>query len=57
VSNVTLAGDWYTGRSGLGYASAGLIITQGRWVLYAAYTFKNGDSKHSGLLLEMGFTP
>jgi len=57
VSNVTLAADWYTGGSGLGYASPGLIITQGRWVLYASYTFKNGDSRHSGLLLEMGFTP
>jgi hypothetical protein len=57
VSDVTLAADWYTGRSGLGYASPGLIITHGRWVLYASYTFKNGDSKGSGLLLEMGFTP
>jgi hypothetical protein len=57
VSNVTLAADWYTGSSGLGYASPGLIVTEGRWVLYAAYTFKNGDSRGSGLLLEMGFTP
>jgi len=57
VSNVTLAADWYTGGSSLGYASPGLIITEGRWVLYASYTFKNGDSRSSGLLLEMGFTP
>jgi hypothetical protein len=57
ASNVTLAGDWYTGRSALGYASAGLIVTQGPWVLYASYTFKNGESRRSGLLLELGFTP
>ena len=57
VSKVTIAADWYTGGSGLGYASPGLIMTQGRWVLYASYTFKNGDSRRSGLLLEMGFTP
>ena len=57
VSNVTLAADWYTGASGLGYATPGLIVTAGRWVLYASYTFKNGDSRRNGLLLEMGFTP
>ncbi len=56
-SNVAIAADWYTGGSGLGYATPGLIITQGRWILYASYTFKNGDSRSSGLLLEMGFTP
>jgi hypothetical protein len=57
VSNLALAADWYTGGSGLGYVTPGLIITEGRWVLYASYTFKNGNAKSSGLLLEMGFTP
>ena len=57
VSNVALAADWYTGGSGLGYATPGLIVTEGRWVFYASYTFKNGDSRSNGLLLELGFTP
>ena len=57
VSNVTLAADWYTGASGLGYTTPGLIVTEGRWVLYASYTFKNGDSRSNALLLEMGFAP
>ncbi len=57
VSNLALAADWYTGGSGLGYVTPGLIITEGQWVLYASYTFKNGNAKSGGLLLEMGFTP
>jgi hypothetical protein len=56
-SNVALASDWYTGGSGLGYATPGLIVTAGRWILYASYAFKNGDSRGGGLLLEIGFTP
>jgi hypothetical protein len=53
--NLTLAADWYTGHNSLGYVSPGVIVTAGRWVLYAAYSFKNSDSKGNGLLLELGF--
>jgi hypothetical protein len=55
TANVTIAADWYTGNNGLGYASPGVIVTAGRWVLYAAYSIKNGNSKGNGLLLELGF--
>jgi hypothetical protein len=55
TQNLTLAADWYTGNNGLGYASPGVIVTAGRWVLYAAYSIKNGNSKGNGLLLELGF--
>ena len=54
VSNVTLAADWYTGASGLGYTTPGLIVTEGRWVLYASYTFKNGDTTYD--VRELGCT-
>lgn len=54
---MTLAADWYTGRNGLGYASPGVIVTPGAWVIYAAYSFKNGESRRSGVLLEVGVTP
>ena len=57
VTGLTLAADWYTGGSSLGYATPGLILSQGRWVLYAGYAFKNGDARGSGLLLELGYTP
>lgn len=53
--NVTLAADWYTGHNGLGFASPGVIVTAGCWVLYISYSFKNGNSKGSGILLEFGF--
>jgi hypothetical protein len=55
TANVTLAADWYTGHNGIGYASPGAIVTAGRWVLYVAYSIKNGNSKGNGLLLELGF--
>ncbi len=55
TSNVTLAADWYTGNSSLGYVSPGVIITAGRWVFYGAYSIRNGNSKGNGLLLELGF--
>ncbi len=55
TSNVTLAADWYTGNSSLGYVSPGIIVTAGRWVFYGAYSIKNGNSKGNGLLLELGF--
>ena len=51
----TLAADWYTGNTSLGYVSPGVIVTVGRWVVYAAYSIRNGNSKGSGLLLELGF--
>jgi hypothetical protein len=38
-------------------AMPGQQIAEGRWVLYASYTFKKVDSRRKGLLLEMGFTP
>ena len=53
--HVTLAADWYTGNSSLGYVSPGLIVTTGGFVLYAAYSIQNGHSKGNGLLLELGF--
>ena len=53
--HVTLAADWYTGHNSIGYVTPGLIVSGGGFVLYAAYAFKNGDSKGSGLLLELGF--
>jgi hypothetical protein len=56
TANMTLAADWYTGHNGIGYASPGVIVTAGHWVLYVAYAIKNGDSKGNGLLLELGFS-
>lgn len=55
TSNLSLAADWYTGHNGLGYASPGVIVTAERFVLYAAYSIKNGNSRGNGLLLELGF--
>ena len=55
TANLTIAADWYTGGSSLGYACPGLIVTAGQWVLYAAYAIKNTGSKGNGLLLELGF--
>lgn len=53
--NLTLAADWYTGNSSLGYVTPGVVVTAGRWVFYGAYSIKNGNSKGNGLLLELGF--
>jgi hypothetical protein len=46
--------DWYSGNNGLGYVSPGVAVTLGRWVLYAAYSLKNGDSHGNAALLELG---
>jgi hypothetical protein len=55
TSNLTVAADWYTGNNSLGYLTPGVVVTAGRWVLYAGYSIKNGNSKGDGLLLELGF--
>jgi hypothetical protein len=51
-----LDADWFSGENGLGYFSPGIISTWGPWTVYAAYSFKNGDSKGNALLLELGFS-
>ena len=48
--------DWYTGRNGLGYFSPGVVSAWGPWTIYAAYSFKNGDSKGNAVLIELGVT-
>ncbi|HEV2064905.1 MAG TPA: hypothetical protein VGS00_10205, partial [Thermoanaerobaculia bacterium] len=55
TSNLTVAADWYTGNNSLGYVTPGVFVTAGRWVLYAGYSIKNGNSKGNGLSLELGF--
>ncbi len=54
-SHVVLAADWFSGKSGIGYFSPGLISTWGKFTLYAAYSMKNADSKGSALLFEFGW--
>jgi hypothetical protein len=56
VKGLTLAADWYSGVSSIGYFSPGFIYTTGPWTAYAAYTRKNGDSKGNGGLLELGYS-
>jgi hypothetical protein len=56
TGGLTLAADWFSGKNGLGYFSPGIIASSGPWILYAAWTFKNGDSKGNGALIELGFT-
>ena len=53
---LTVAADWFSGKNGLGYFSPGIIASSGRWILYAAWTFKNGDSRGNGALIELGVT-
>lgn len=54
--HLTLAGDWFTGRNGIGYLSPGIVSAWGKWTIYAAYTLKNGDSKGNAALLELGYS-
>lgn len=56
LPGLTVAADWFSGKNGLGYFSPGIIATTGPWALYAAWTFKNGDSKGNGALIELGVT-
>lgn len=56
VKGLTLAADWYSGVSSIGYFSPGFIYTAGPWTAYAAYTMKNGDSKGNGGLIELGYS-
>ena len=56
VKGLTLAADWYSGESSIGYFSPGFIYSTGPWTAYAAYTMKNGDSKGNGGLLELGYS-
>jgi hypothetical protein len=54
--HLTLAGDWFTGKNGIGYLSPGIVSAWGKWTIYAAYTLKNGDSKGNAALLELGYS-
>lgn len=54
--HLTLAGDWYTGKNGIGYLSPGIVSAWGKWTIYAAYALKNGDSKGNAALLELGYS-
>ena len=47
--------DWFTGKNGLGYFTPGIASAWGSWTVYAGYSFKNGNSKGNGMLLELGF--
>ncbi len=55
VKGLTLAADWCAGQNAIGYLSPGLIYTSGHWTAYASWTFKNGDAKGNGGLLELGY--
>lgn len=46
--------DWYSGKNGLGTFTPGIAWTLGRWVVYAGYSLKNGDSHGNGALIELG---
>jgi hypothetical protein len=54
VQGLTLAADWWSGDNSIGYLSPGFYWSIGHWTVYAAYTAKNGDSKGSGGLIELG---
>lgn len=55
VKGLTLAADWYSGNNSIGYLSPGFIYTTGHWTAYASWSFKNGDSRGNGGLLELGY--
>lgn len=56
VTGLTLAADWYSGVSSIGYFSPGFVYSFGSWTAYAAYSIKNGDSKGNGGLIELGYS-
>lgn len=53
--HISFDADWYTGRNSLGYFSPGIVSAWRSWTVYAAYSFRNGDSGGNALLLELGF--
>jgi hypothetical protein len=55
IEGLTLAADWWSGESSIGYLSSGLIYTLGPWSAYASYAIKNGDSAGDGGLIELGY--
>ena len=52
--HLNVGADWYSGKNGLGFFSPGFVSGWGAWTIYAAYSFKNGDSKGNALLFELG---
>jgi hypothetical protein len=56
-SHLNVIADWFTGKNGLGYLTPGISATAGPWTLYAGYSVKNGNSKGSALLIEIGVNP
>ena len=55
-ANLTVAADWFTGPSSIGYLSPGLIFTTGPWTVYASYSLRNGRSKGNAALIELGYS-
>jgi hypothetical protein len=53
-SRLVAQADWYSGKNGLGYFTPGVAWSFGNWVVYAAYSLKNGDSHSNAALLEAG---
>jgi hypothetical protein len=56
IQGLSIAADWWSGESTIGYVSPGLIYTTGHWTAYAAYTIKNGDPEGNGGLIELGYS-
>jgi hypothetical protein len=47
--------DWFSGESGLGFLTPGLVWTHGPTTIYGAYSIKNGNSEANAALLELGW--
>jgi hypothetical protein len=54
ASSLMFQADWFSGRNGIGYLTPGFALTLGRWVVYAGYSLKNGDSHENAALIELG---
>jgi hypothetical protein len=54
--HLSLAADWYTGGSSIGYFTPGLIWSRGKATFYAGYTLQNHSRQGDGLLLEFGWS-
>ena len=57
ASKLTFAADWYTGNSGLGYASPGLIITQSYTATWGAISGFSSIDTFDGFNVEFNAAP
>ena len=52
---LTVAADWWSGESSIGYVSPGVVYAFGKWTAYAAYSIKNGNASGNAGLVELGY--